>query len=405
MDKPQQPLYVQVAQRLIEQLKSGTSPWQKPWSAEGIPVFSMPYNQQSGQRYKGINAINLLLSGHEDPRWLTFKQAEGAGFRVNHRERGTLIQFVKTHQLISLRDEKGGLLYDETGKVIMEKLPLNRAIVSNAWVFNAEQISGIPPLSLLPRKIDWDPVERAEQLIRHSGAQIDHQFIDRASYHIRYDVITMPDWSQFSSSAGYYATLLHELGHWTGHPNRLNRESLMTNGMQAYAKEELRAEIASMLLGDELRIGHDPSQHAAYIESWVSILEDSPVEIHAASMDAEKIFSFIRDIELKVRENIGIAQHKVTAAEQPSVKELKYLSTGDQISYKNNLYHIQGHLKQGRLRVELQPSGLRFTLSRTDQLYHSLLEAKRSMQQLSPQPALKPMGSELANSTEIKIKR
>jgi len=376
MDKPQQPLYVQVAQRLIEQLKAGTSPWQKPWSDEGIQAFSMPYNQQTGQRYKGINAMNLLLSGREDPRWLTFKQAEGAGFRVNRNEKGTLIQFVKTHELKKLRDDKGVPLYDESGNALSERLPLERAIVSNAWVFNAEQMSGLPPLWEGRPAIDWNPIERAEQLIAHSGAQIDHKFIDRAYYHIRYDVITVPDRSQFSSSSGYYATLLHELAHWTGHPSRLDRESLMNSGIEPYAKEEMRAEIASMLIGDELHIGHDPSQHASYVESWVSILEDSPAEIHAASMDAEKIFSFLRDIELKVEKEISVEPGSQQVTPQMHSQGLKYLSTGDEISYKGNLYRIQGHLKQGRLRVEQLPSGLQFTLSRSDQLYASLLEVK-----------------------------
>ncbi|KQM63971.1 conjugal transfer protein TraC [Pedobacter sp. Leaf216] len=376
MDKPQVPLYVQVAQRLIEQLKAGTSPWQKPWNGGAPPGFSMPYNQQSGQRYKGINAMNLLLTGRSDPRWLTFKQAEAAGFRVMHKEKGSLIQFVKTHELISLRDDRGKPLYDDLGNLLREKVALNRPIVSNAWVFNAEQISGLPPLAVNNRKIDWDPTERAEELIRHSGAQIEHKFIDRAFYHIRYDVITMPDRSQFSSSQGYYATLLHELAHWTGHPTRLERETLMTSGIEAYAKEELRAEIASMLLGDELQIAHDPSQHAAYIESWVSILENTPVEIHAAAMDAEKIFSFLRDIELKAQKDITMADEAAIAP--GPVAGLNYLSTGDEISYKHNLYRIQGHLKQGRLHVQQQPSGLQFTLSKSDQLYRSLLDVKLS---------------------------
>jgi antirestriction protein ArdC len=377
MDNKHDPLYLQVARRLIEQLKAGTSPWQKPWNDQGVPTFSMPYNQQTLQRYKGINAMNLLLSGRADPRWLTFKQAESAGFRVNRGEQGTLIQFVKTHEFRKIRDEMGRPVYDEMGKPLSERILLSRPIVSNAWVFNAEQISGLPPLSQnVKATIDWDPISRAEELIRHSGAQIEHKFIDRAYYEIRYDVITVPDRSQFSSPAGYYSTLLHELAHWTGHPSRLDRESLMQNGIEAYAKEELRAEIASMLLGDELHIGHDPSQHAAYVDSWLSILEDSPAEIHAASTDAEKIYSFLIGIELRRQKALAgqqaLQNEVIKGDERPS----KYLTTGDELSYKGNIYCVQGHLKQGRLRMSQHPSGLQFTLSKSDQLYHSLLGVK-----------------------------
>jgi antirestriction protein ArdC len=377
MAKQHTPLYLQVAQRLIEQLKAGTSPWQKPWNDEGVPTFSMPYNQQTLQRYRGINAMNLLLSGRADPRWLTFTQAESAGFRIDKGEQGTLIQFIKTHEIKKIRDNMGRPVYDEMGNALSERLLLSRPIVSNAWVFNAEQMSGLPPLSQNAKAaIDWDPIERAEELIRHSGAQIEHKFIDRAYYEIRYDIITVPDRSQFSSPAGYYATLLHELAHWTGHPSRLDRESLMQNGIEAYAKEELRAEISSMLLGDELHIGHDPSQHAAYVESWVSILEDSPAEIHAASMDAEKIYSFLIDIELRRQKELAGQQALQNEVVKGVDRLPKYLTTGDELSYKGNIYCIQGHLKQGRLRVSQYPAGLQFTLSKSDQLYHSLLGVK-----------------------------
>jgi antirestriction protein ArdC len=377
MDSKHKPLYFQVAQRLIEQLRAGTSPWQKPWSGSGIPTFSMPYNQQTLKRYKGINAINLLLSAREDPRWMTFKQAELAGYRVNRNEKGTLIQFVKTQERSQVLDDSGSPVLDAEGNPLLEFRPLTRPVVSNAWVFNASQISGIPSLSEQPgRKIDWDPIERAEELIRHSGARIHHQFIDRAYYQISFDLITLPDRSQFSSPAGYYATLLHEMAHWTGHPSRLDRESLMKNGIEAYAREELRAEIASMLLGDELNIGHDPSQHAAYVESWVSILENSPVEIHSAAMDAEKIFSFLIGIELELQKKIELQTRSAEIPERDGSINIKYLTTGDELGYKGNLYQIQGHLKQGRLRVVQQPSGLHFTLSMNDGLYQSLLKVK-----------------------------
>lgn len=378
MDKT--PLYLEVARRLIEELKKGTAPWQKPWNSKGIPGFSMPYNQQTGHRYKGINAINLLLSGFEDPRWLTFKQAEAAGFKVNHKAHGSLIQFIKTHQSKALLDEKGNRIYDELGNAISEQVQLKFPIISNAWVFNAQQMSGLPPLAPVNiTEVKWDPLERAESLIAASGAKIEHQFIDRAYYHPLYDVITMPDRSQFELSSGYYATLLHELAHWTGHPGRLNRAELMSNGMEAYAKEELRAEIASMLIGNEFRIGHDPSQHTAYIESWVSILEDTPFEIFSAAADAEKIFSFLSAFEQKKEISLEKQASAEAVLNSSPQRTVKYLSTGDELSYNGQIYKIQGHLKQGRLKVEQQPSGIVFTLSKNDQLYHSLSEIKSSL--------------------------
>ncbi|WP_427927175.1 zincin-like metallopeptidase domain-containing protein, partial [Xylella fastidiosa] len=109
----------------------------------------------------------------------------------------------------------------------------------------------------------------------------------------------MADKSQFPSADNYYATLLHELGHWTGHSLRLDRDMLHPFGSEGYAKEELRAEIASMILGDELGIGHDLGQHAAYVGSWIRALKDDPLEIFRAAADAEKIQEYLLAFEQK----------------------------------------------------------------------------------------------------------
>ena len=96
----------------------------------------------------------------------------------------------------------------------------------------------------------------------------------------------------------YYATALHEVGHATGHPSRLNREDLgHPFGSEAYAREELRAEIASLMLGEQLGIGHDPGQHVAYVGSWIRALENDPREIFRAAADAEKITTLVRSFE------------------------------------------------------------------------------------------------------------
>ncbi|MDQ1141863.1 ArdC family protein [Pedobacter agri] len=372
MENKSRPLHEQVASTLIEQLKKGTAPWQKPWDTEGMLIQMLPYNAQSGNRYKGINAMNLLLSGYEDPRWLTFKQAESMGAKILKGEKGTMIQFVKTHEQKTMRDEKGSMVFDELGNPVKQRLPLSRPIVSSAWVFNAQQISGLEAIVKTgPKEISWDPMERAEALIKNSSAEINHRYIDSAYYDVRYDAITLPERSQFAAADLYYATALHELAHWTGHPSRLDRASLLHNGMIEYSKEELRAEIASMLIGSELRIGHDPGQHAAYVDSWVSVLEDTPFEIHAAAADAEKIFEYLLAIERKQSIELDPTM-LASATETPR----PFLSTGDEILYKDRIYRVEGHLKQGRLRMEQLPSGIQFTLSSADPLYGELLEKK-----------------------------
>lgn len=294
-------------------------------------------------------------------------------------EKASLIQFVKTHELVTKRDEQGKPILDEKGKPVKAKVGLNRAIITSAWVFNAQQVDGIEPL-VKPdvKQFQWDSIQRAENIIQASGADITHKSGDRAYYSPALDSITMPMREQFDASDKYYATLLHELGHWTGHENRLDRSLINKFGTEGYAREELRAEIASMLIGQELHIGHDPGQHVAYVDNWIQILRDTPFEIHAAAADAEKIFKYLLAFEQKreIKAAADVAVEKLTVTQSQKVKETT-LSMGDEIAYNNTVYKVQGHLKRGRMRVEDLTTGNVFSLSKTDQLYNSLLQAKQ----------------------------
>lgn len=371
-------MHVQVAEKLIEQLQAGTAPWQKPWNSDVIPAFELPYNAVTGNRYKGINTFSLLLAGHEDPRWMTFNQAAANDWNVKKGEKASLIQFVKVNDMVAKRDEHGKPILNEEGKPVKMHVKLDRPIITSAWVFNAQQVEGIPNL-IKPnvKELGWSPIERAEQLIISSGAEIVHKQGDNAFYSPARDRITMPIKEQFEASDKYYATLLHELGHWTGHKDRLDRSIMNKFGTESYAREELRAEIASLLIGQELRIRHDPSQHAAYVESWIKVLKDTPFEIHAAAADAEKIFSYLTALEQK-REMKLVGTQVGDMAEKENNTQSKYLMLGDQIPYNGTVYNVQGHLKQGRLRMEDSGTGQTFVLSKNDGLYSSLLEAKNS---------------------------
>ncbi|MFO9570999.1 zincin-like metallopeptidase domain-containing protein [Legionella pneumophila serogroup 1] len=284
------PYHQVVANQIIESLKAGTAPWLKPWEP-GIGNGQIPYNPITGKRYRGINALYLMLNQSDDNRWLTYKQAQGIDAQVRKGEKGTTIQYWKFHEEQIKQDAAGKPVLDEQGNPLKVQVNLERPKVFYATVFHASQIDNMP--ELITKEPDWSLIERAEKLLLNFGATITHSEADRAFYRLSTDSIHLPPKEQFKSAANYYATALHELGHWSGHPSRLDRDLGHPFGSDAYAKEELRAEIASMLLGAELGIGHDPSQHTAYIKSWIQVLEDEPLEIFRASADAEKIVSHL----------------------------------------------------------------------------------------------------------------
>lgn len=288
-----------IAEKLIAQLKEGTAPWQLLWKPDDPGAF-LPFNPTTGKRYKGINSLHLMSEGHTDHRWMTYRQAAAAGAQVRQGEKGTPIQYWKFNQKeepATPGDVSPPLIPDERQE--KQSLKLERPQMFFSTVFNAEQIDGLAPLS--PRgAIPWVASERAEQILQGAGAVIEHgarDARDKAFYLPATDTIYLPRKEQFPTADNYYAAALHELGHWTGHASRLGRDLGHPFGSEEYAREELRAEIASMLLGDELGIGHDPGQHAAYVASWIKVLQSDPLEIFRAASAAEKIQAYVLGLE------------------------------------------------------------------------------------------------------------
>lgn len=300
------PFHETVARKLIKQLQEGTAPWQKPWKA-GSSADMLPFNPVTGKRYKGINALHLMSEGRGDPRWMTYKQAASMDAQVRRGETGTAIQYWK------FTEEKTAV--DGAGKESKALLELERPRVFFATVFNAAQIDGLPPLVPVSAR-DWDPIEQAEKILDASGAAILHTEVDRAFYRPSTDSIHLPGRAQFPSADNYYAVALHELGHWSGHRSRLDRDLSHPFGSEAYAREELRAEIASMLLGAQLGIGHDPGQHAAYVGLWIKALQDNPLEIFRAAAEAEKMQEYVMGFAHKHERQFDAATVLNVAIEQ-----------------------------------------------------------------------------------------
>lgn len=356
------PFHEEIAEQLIAQLKEGTAPWQVPWDA-GY-VRERPYNAVTGKAYQGRNSIALLLTEHSDPRWMTFNQAKEAGYSIKKGSKGTRLQMAVTQEERVKRDETGQAIKNSEGESVKETRERPRPIIKSFTVFNAEQIDGIPPLER-PAVHTWQVIERAEKILAASGALIEHKRGNEAYYSPSKDKIVLPLKNQFSTPDRYYATALHELGHWTGHQSRLHRFNVgVRESKEDYAKEELRAEIASMMIGQTLGIGHDPTQHAAYVDSWIKVLQDDPMEIIRASKDAEKIYSFVldfeRDLEQKPENDLDAGSLKqvfdkaLESATPDVVKQMRFLETSMNMILQSMPEESQAQAQQSFYSVQLE---------------------------------------------------
>jgi antirestriction protein ArdC len=275
-----------VTAAIINLLEKGAAPWQKPWDANNND--RRPYNPITDKNYRGVNSFWLGLQGYSDPRWMTYKQAHEHGFQVRKGSTGTPIEYWKFYDEHVKTDEHGQPITGLNGETLKIRAELERPRVFFATVFNAEQIDNLPPLVRKARVYEWKPEDRAEEILRGSGARILHDQADRAFYSPLRDEIHLPQKDQFNDAGAYYGTAMHELAHWTGHESRLNRQYGVF-GDELYAREELRAEIASWLISDAIGVPHDPGRHTGYLASWLKSLREDKNEIFRAVRDAEII--------------------------------------------------------------------------------------------------------------------
>ena len=243
----------QFADRVIEQIRQGTAPWQKPW---GPGERVLPANVDTGRSYSGGNSLHLAAvaqsRGYGDVRWGTYRQIQARGGQVRKGEQGTRILSFQDHRKIAVNDERGRPVRDNEGKRVYRHERLPTPVVRQYTVFNAEQADGLPARPKPTAEPLWKVHQQAERVLEDGGVPVRHVAGDRAFYNLNNDEIVLPERGQFPSANHYYQTALHELGHSTGHPERMNRATLTQGiadgfGSPAYAKEELRAEISAMM--------------------------------------------------------------------------------------------------------------------------------------------------------------
>ena len=315
----------QFAEGIIEQIRQGTAPWQKPWGPGERVLPQRRYGplllgrQQPASRRRGQQE-----RGYGDVRWGTYRQIQARDGQVRKGEQGTRILSFQDHRKIAVNDERGRPKRDNEGKRVYRHERLPTPFVRQYTVFNAEQADGLPARPAPTAEPLWKVHQQAERVLEDRGVPVRHVAGDRAFYNLNRDEIVLPERGQFPSANHYYQTALHELGHSTGHPERMNRETLTQGisegfGSPAYAKEELRAEISAMMTGERVGVGHDPSRGAAYVEGWIAALEEDPREIRRAAADSQKISDFVlsrhREREA-VREPAAVAATRAPAPGQ-----------------------------------------------------------------------------------------
>lgn len=285
-------IYTRITNQIVADLETGVRPWIKPWHSDHTAGRITRPLRHNGEPYSGINILSLWSSataqGFTTPTWMTFKQAQELKASVRKGEKGSLVVYANK----ILRTEE-----NEDGEDVERAIPFLKGYT----VFNVEQIDGLPERFYAKPEPRFDPVKRiehAEAFFKDTGADIRHGG-DRAFYAIHPNYVQMPPFEAFRDAESYYATLAHELTHWTRHPSRLDRDfGRKRHGDEGYAKEELVAELGAAFLCADLEITLEArDDHAAYIASWIKVLKDDTRAVFRAAAHAQRAVDFLHSLQ------------------------------------------------------------------------------------------------------------
>lgn len=282
--KPRFDVHEAITNQIIAAIEAGTGKLQMPWHRSGANIMR-PVNVASGNAYRGVNTVALWAAadafGYEHGLWGTYRQWQDRGAQVRKGEKSSLIVFYREFESDDADDS------DDNDR-------RRRCMARASRVFNIAQVDGYVIDEPTTDNNRVDPIASAEGFVASTGAKISEGG-DRAFYCIREDAITMPDRYRFidtksgTATEAWYATLLHELTHWTGASHRLDRQFGERFGDDAYAMEELVAELGAAFLCGDLGISAEPrADHAAYIDSWLRILKGDRKAIFAAASAASR---------------------------------------------------------------------------------------------------------------------
>lgn len=294
-------LYEDVTRTIIQLLGQQLETWDKPWiglDGEG----RMAYNALTGRTYRSTNQLILSLAtsreGYPKNGWMTFRQIKSLGGHVTKGSRATRIHFWS----FVYQDEDGKTIPDskveDISPDILSATGIRRVPVFKVFsVFNVAQTAELPDrfyeLETFTEPTEVTKNTFAENLLEATGAKISHTDRGRACYRPDRDEIELPHLEHFRGEDRYYETIFHELAHWTSHETRLDRDIRNVFGTREYAFEELIAELSSAILCASLGYSASITRNAAYIKTWIEILEDDHSFIFKASRHAERAVDYI----------------------------------------------------------------------------------------------------------------
>jgi len=289
--------YREITEHIVRAIEAGAPRFEMPWHTASL-VNGRPRNAKTNEVYRGINTVSLWatahVQGYSSPFWATYRQWQELGAQIRVGEKASIAARCSEYHRYAHSERTG-------------KDELTNVTVTDALsLFNAEQVDGWEPTAATPRDLG-QVLGNVETFVQLIGAKVFEG--TQACYYWQPDYIEMPQrpcvvgLESLRAIERYYATLLHVVAHWTGHPTRLSRFLTGRFGAEASAMEELVAELGGAFLCADHRLANTPrSDHERYLSSWLTVLKRDPKAIFTAAGKASELTGYLEGVARRAGE-------------------------------------------------------------------------------------------------------
>ena len=288
---------------IVDGLKKDGLKYFKSFSGYGYPKNALTLKEYSGINFWGLNIQKRKLD-FKSNLWSTKKAwaKVGATILEGQEKNGRAIFYYSTFKKDVKKNEK-----------IDEK---TFAFLKVSYVYNLAQVDLKNSTYRAPNETPESKVVNNQEIENFvnsiAGLHLSHSNDGRCFYNITADKVVMSDKKTFkdtpdnSATGNYYSVLFHELIHWSGAKERLNRfeknkKRFKDNAQLEYAHEELIAEIGAVLLSQRFNLQKTiNNNNLAYLKSWISALENDNKFLISALSQSYRASEFLLNKGVKI---------------------------------------------------------------------------------------------------------
>lgn len=262
-----------------------------------------PFDALSAKEYRGVNSLWLSVRAnsrkYEDPRWCTFQEANSQGWRIKKGEHSTQVEYWSLYD----KQLQRNLPQSEAEQILASDPSREKDMVLTVRqyrVFNAEQLTGVPPLQQSAKVTIKHARDHADCLLKNMGVVIfdsPSSGKSNAIYIPSCDQVTVDRRDPYIMPFYFMSSLLFSCAAATAHESRMNRQPSQHPDGWDSQRERFLNQLAALFAGQSLGFGPEARRQLIPVHYAFPLMSTSYAFDNMIRRDPNELFASIKTAE------------------------------------------------------------------------------------------------------------